>query len=135
MCLIGTFLLVRDLVCPTMGFCPLSYRRVMSLISRHPGGFESCRAEINQILVEVSAFLYVLLLSYAPSYFHFSLICLSYFVQNHAHVAECRYCLSESVLDRMFMNDFGGQTGPDDAWRPAVLARIREVAMIPFSCL
>ena len=62
MCLIGTFLLVRDLVCPTMGFCPLSYRRVMSLISRHPGGFESCRAEINQILVEVSSSLYLSLL-------------------------------------------------------------------------
>ena len=66
---------------------------------------------------------------------HFLFTSLVFFVQNHAHVAECRYCLSESVLDRMFMNDFGGQLGPDDAWRPAVLARVREVVMIPFSCL
>ena len=33
------------------------------------------------------------------------------------------------------MNDFGGQLGPDDAWRPAVLARIREVDPILFLCL
>ena len=53
--LISSLLFVRNLVLPTMGFCPLSYRCVVSLISRHPGGFESCRAEINQIMVEVSA--------------------------------------------------------------------------------
>ena len=60
MCPNDPLLHVRDLVCPTMGFCPLSYRRVISLVSRHPGGFESCRAEINQILVEVSVSLFLL---------------------------------------------------------------------------
>ena len=70
---------------------------------------------------------------YLPSFVHF--IGFILLVQNHSHVAECPYCLSETVLDRMFMNDFGGQIGPDDAWRPAVLTRIREVLLIPLSYL
>ena len=70
---------------------------------------------------------------YPPSFVHF--VGFISFVQNHAHVAECPYCLSETVLDRMFMNNFGGQIGPDDAWRPAVLTRIREVLLISLSYL
>ena len=69
MCPNDPLLHVRDLVCPTMGFCPLSYRRVVSLINRHPGGFESCRAEINQILVEVSVSLFFFQLLHACSFF------------------------------------------------------------------